>query len=95
MYKLQEIEKPAEISPNISGTVAPPEIRSLTAFRFITAFMVYFFHCSFHFGAVFPVDLVARFIRNGAVFMTGFFVLSDFIMSYVYEKTDFTCRKIY
>jgi peptidoglycan/LPS O-acetylase OafA/YrhL len=99
MYNLRELEKDQEIFSDIAKTssivagVARPEIRSLTGFRFITAFMIYVFHCSFHFGSTFPIHLVDRIIRNGAVFMTGFFVLSGFIMSYVYEKVDFSQRK--
>lgn len=68
-------------------------IRSLTSFRFITAFIVFLFHCRIHFDWKVGVKLVDKFFLNGATFMTGFFVLSGFIMAYVYSNADFTKRE--
>ena len=63
-------------------------IDSLTSFRFITALVVFLFHCKIHLH----MESI-KFIGNGAVFMTGFFVLSGFIMVHVYQRWDFTERK--
>lgn len=72
------------------------EIPTLTSFRFVTAFIVFLFHCKLHFGFHFGVKLIDKFIKNGAVFMTGFFVLSGYILSYVYAKKSFqTSREIF
>lgn len=65
-------------------------IQSLTSFRFITAFVVFIFHCRVHLKWQTDIDFVNRFISHGAIFMSGFFVLSGFIMSHVYHATDFT-----
>lgn len=67
-------------------------IRSLTSFRFITAFIIFLFHCRIHFDLKVGSKLVDKFLLNGATFMTGFFVLSGFIMAHVYSNTDFTKR---
>lgn len=69
-------------------------IQSLTSFRFITAFLVFLFHCT---GALnWKIENIAldKLITHGAVFMTGFFVLSGFIMAHVYQKTDFNRSNI-
>jgi peptidoglycan/LPS O-acetylase OafA/YrhL len=68
-------------------------IRSLTSFRFITAFIVFLFHCRIHLDWKVGSKLVDKFFLNGATFMTGFFVLSGFIMAHVYSNTDFTRRE--
>lgn len=65
------------------------EISTLTSFRFIIAFVVFLFHCKQNLGFNFGIKVIDRFINNGAVFMTGFFVLSGYIMSYVYINNDF------
>ena len=65
-------------------------IPSLTSFRFITAFMVFLFHCQIHLNWEIGISIFDRFIHHGAVFMTGFFVLSGYIMTHVYSHTDFT-----
>lgn len=65
-------------------------IPSLTSFRFITAFVVFLFHCQIHLDWELGVAFLDRFLHHGAVFMTGFFVLSGYIMAHVYSNTDFT-----
>ena len=67
-------------------------IRSLTSFRFITAFIIFLFHSRIHFDWKVGSKLIDKFFLNGATFMTGFFVLSGFIMAHVYSNTDFTKR---
>lgn len=67
-------------------------IRSLTSFRFITAFVIFLFHSRIHFDWKVGYNYVDNFFLNGATFMTGFFVLSGFIMAHVYSNTDFTKR---
>ena len=64
-------------------------IRSLSSFRFITALVVFFYHCR----PKTESDFINQFFSSGFVFMTGFFVLSGFIMAHVYSNTDFTRRE--
>lgn len=57
------------------------KLHGLTIFRFVSAFYVFLFHCNIRF----PIDAPAwieRFIRNGAIGMTFFFVLSGFVMAW-------------
>lgn len=65
-------------------------IDSLTSFRFITALVVFIFHCYIHLGFKLDIKFIDVFFKHGAVFMTGFFVLSGFIMTHVYQKWDFS-----
>lgn len=65
-------------------------IPSLTSFRFITAFVVFLFHCQIHLDWEIGIEFLDRFLHRGAVFMTGFFVLSGYIMAHVYSSTDFS-----
>ena len=65
-------------------------IPSLTSFRFITAFVVFLFHCQIHLNWEIGIKIIDRFIHHGAVFMSGFFVLSGYIMTHVYSNTDFS-----
>ncbi|MEE3003758.1 MAG: acyltransferase [Pseudomonadota bacterium] len=66
------------------------EIGSLTAFRFITAFVIFLSHSSLFLGLKFGVFIVDEFLRNFSIFMTGFFVLSGYILSHLYSERDFT-----
>ena len=57
------------------------KLHGLTIFRFVAAFYVFVFHCNIRF----PVDApkwIERFIQNGAIGMTFFFVLSGFVMAW-------------
>jgi hypothetical protein len=47
-------------------------IRSLTSFRFITAFIIFLFHSRIHFDWKVGSKLIDKFFLNGATFMTGF-----------------------
>jgi peptidoglycan/LPS O-acetylase OafA/YrhL len=64
-------------------------INSLTSYRFLIAFVVFLFHEMVLFNWHSGYKVFDDFILNGATFMTGFFVLSGFIMTYVYDNTDF------
>ena len=66
------------------------ELPGLTSLRFVIAFVVFLFHCHLHCHFNTGVILLDKFISNGAVFMTAFFVLSGYVMAHVYGKTDFT-----
>lgn len=68
-------------------------VDSLTSFRFLTALFVFLFHCRVTLPVKLPIELVDRFFINSATFMSGFFVLSGFILTYVYQNTDFVNRQ--
>ena len=61
------------------------ELRSLTALRFVAAFALFAFHIRIHFG---PLDWITgaadRLVLNAAAFMSLFFVLSGFVLTYSY-----------
>ncbi|EAW30847.1 putative transmembrane acyltransferase [marine gamma proteobacterium HTCC2143] len=77
------------VSSFVNDSHIKNEVSTLTSFRFVTAFVVFLFHCKIHFGYNFGLKVVDKFLSNGAVFMTGFFVLSGYIMCHVYLKKDF------
>ena len=69
------------------------EIAALTSFRFVLAFIVFLFHFKLHIGLDFVFPVVDNFIKNGAVFMTGFFILSGYIMTHVYYEFELNKKK--
>ncbi|EPX7410646.1 acyltransferase family protein [Cronobacter dublinensis] len=65
------------------------ELHGLTIFRFVAAFYVFIFHCNIRYGVDFREylgdninELMSKFIKNGAVGMSFFFVLSGFVLAY-------------
>ena len=68
----------------------PKAIDSLTGFRFITALAIFLFHTHEWVHWRTPWEPADLFFEHGAVFMTGFFVLSGFIMAHVYQHAAFT-----
>jgi len=69
------------------------EIAPLTSFRFITAFMVFISHCGDFIGLKFGVPLLDALVSNSSAFITGFFVLSGYILTYVYSGRDFSSKE--
>ncbi|PKH22569.1 acyltransferase [Enterobacterales bacterium CwR94] len=62
------------------------QIHGLTIFRFVSAFYVFIFHCNIHFNVYEEIPLWAYMVlRNGAIGMTFFFVLSGFVMSWAHR----------
>ncbi|NQY41743.1 MAG: acyltransferase [Legionellales bacterium] len=64
------------------------EIIPLTSFRFIAAFIVFIFHIKIHFNWTINISPIDIFIGRGAIFMSAFFILSGFILSYVYYDVE-------
>lgn len=69
------------------------EIAPLTGFRFITAFMIFLSHAALFLGLKFDFWVADTFLANSSVFMSGFFVLSGYILTQLYAGTDFTQKK--
>lgn len=67
-------------------------IKSLTTFRAIIALVIFLFHCKIHLGYQLNINYLDRFLLNGATFMTGFFVLSGFILAHVYKDVNLASR---
>lgn len=61
------------------------EFFALNGLRFVAAFWVLIFHCSFHFGRLPALSSVQPIIENGTLAMTLFFMLSGFVLSYRYR----------
>ncbi|WP_265094021.1 acyltransferase family protein [Cronobacter malonaticus] len=68
---------------------AKKELHGLTIFRFVAAFYVFIFHCNIRYGIDFrnlvgieANDYIIKFLKNGAVGMSFFFVLSGFVLAY-------------
>ena len=64
-----------------NGMTTDKMIPSLMFFRFITALVVYLFHCKIHFGWEPGIAFFDRLLNNSAVFVTEFFALSTYIMA--------------
>lgn len=58
----------------------------LDIFRITAAFVVFLFHCKIHLGCDF--GLLNNFIHMGAIFMTGFFILSGYSLFVAYQKIN-------
>jgi peptidoglycan/LPS O-acetylase OafA/YrhL len=65
-------------------------INQLTSFRFLVAFAVFLFHAKIHLGIGTGITIFDNFLLNSATFMSGFFVLSGYIMYKIYNNTDYT-----
>jgi peptidoglycan/LPS O-acetylase OafA/YrhL len=75
--------------------LANNEILALTSLRFLAAFYVFIFHCHIHYGAILDLKIVNAIIKKGHIGMTFFFVLSGYIMAYVYKNFNETDIKKY
>lgn len=60
----------------------------LDIFRIAAALIVFLFHSAIHIGCNYGI--AEPFVEMGAVFMTGFFMLSGFLMYYIYGKRNLT-----
>lgn len=71
-----------------------PEIKELTSIRFFAAFHILFFHNFFLAGDDLKnvPEWILSFISHGDSAVTFFFVLSGFILTYVYSGPDFSLR---
>lgn len=61
-------------------------LHGLDLFRISSALFVYLFHSQMHIGCSY--GYLDRFIDMGAIFMTGFYLLSGYSLFYVYHKID-------
>ncbi len=66
------------------------KIGGLSLLKFLLIFVVFLFHWNMHFGVVYSNKLINRFVDAGAFAMGGFFILSGFLLYYIYSKNDFT-----
>lgn len=63
-------------------------IYPLDLFRVVSAFVVLILHLNIWFGVKSHHYKINTFIETGAVFMTGFFMLSGFLLFFKYNKKD-------
>ncbi|HEO9142854.1 TPA: acyltransferase [Enterobacter asburiae] len=61
--------------------VKSQELYGLTIFRFVAAFYVFIFHCNIRYPLTAP-QWISNIIKNGAIGMTFFFVLSGFVLAW-------------
>ncbi len=66
------------------------QIKQITSLRFIIAFVIFLFHAKFYYNISFGNVFFDAFISNSATFMSGFFVLSGYIIYEIYHKNDFS-----
>lgn len=64
------------------------KILFLDFFRLVCAFCVFLFHSNIHIGARYGI--FTPFVSVSALFMTAFFMLSGFVLSYNYSDSDLT-----
>jgi peptidoglycan/LPS O-acetylase OafA/YrhL len=65
-------------------------IISLNSFRFFTAFGIFLYHVSTNFLTFDDSVFLKKIFDGSTIFMSGFFVLSGFILSHIYHDKDFT-----
>lgn len=68
------------------------EILPVTTLRFVAAFYVFLFHWNIHWPLASEGTFVDRFISQGAVGMSLFFILSGFVLAVRYSNTDFALK---
>ena len=61
----------------------------LDIFRVAIVFLVLFFHLNIHFSFETNIKIIDRFVNQGAFTMSMFFMLSGFILYYLYHNNDF------
>ena len=61
-------------------------LSGLDLFRIIAVLFVFLFHTKIHMGCYYGI--LDEFINMGAIFMTGFYLLSGYALYYVYSKSD-------
>ena len=66
------------------------KIGSLNLLKFVLAFITFIFHWNIHFKVIFSNHLINIFFNAGAFAMSGFFILSGFLLYYIYSKSDFS-----
>ncbi len=76
------------------------ELRTLTSLRFFSAFMVFLFHIEIRWPLSAP-EFFTKIFSQGAIFMSLFFILSGFILTYNYYNLnpsdnywDFQIRRV-
>lgn len=60
----------------------------LDIFRILLAIITFMFHTAIHFDCNYGI--LQSFIKNGAVVMSGFFILSGYSLYYVYQEHEFS-----
>ena len=66
------------------------KIGSLSLLKFFLAFITFLFHMYIHFSVVYKAKLINKFICDGAFAMSGFFILSGFLLYYIYSQKSFS-----
>lgn len=63
----------------------------LDLFRIALAFLIFMFHSKLHFGC--DYSFLNDFVRVGAIAMTGFFILSGYVLYYTYSMKELMNKK--
>ena len=66
------------------------KIGSLSLVKFLLAFVTFLFHWRMHFAVVYSYKILDKVVISGAFAMGGFFILSGFLLYYIYSKKDFS-----
>lgn len=65
------------------------KIGVLDLLKFILVAITFLFHWNIHFGIVYSCKILNKFINSGAIAMSGFFILSGFLLYYIYSNKNF------
>lgn len=65
-------------------------IIGLDLFRIALAFLIFMFHSQLHFGC--DYSFLNEFVRVGAIAMTGFFILSGYVLYYTYSDRELVSK---
>ncbi len=73
----------------MSDQIKNERLAGLDIFRILAAFVVFLFHSNIHVGCYYGI--LNEFVNMGAVYMTGFFLLSGYVLYYTYSKRNLSC----
>lgn len=89
-----KLAKDAKSSSPGDDNSRPNEIFALTGLRFLAAFWVFLFHLQIRWPFKKPGAL-ANFLDEGAIGMSIFFILSGYVLTYIYGRGLFDIRTYY
>lgn len=77
------------ISDEMSSSALQKKIGALNILKFLLVSITFLFHWNIHYSISYKNTLLNNFITAGAFSMSGFFILSGFLLYYAHQNSDF------